>query len=87
MSTGLETWNQSILEIGPAYPFVGTEMLLALIGIASWIVWHIIQIKNENKVIDEEKQAFSDKKRLESAMKIAKIESLASRMDGHELDP
>ena len=64
MSTGLETWNQSMLEIGAAYPFVGTEMLWALIGIASWIIWHVIQIKNENKVIDEETREFSDKERL-----------------------
>ena len=85
MSTGLETWNQSILDIGPAYPFVGTEMLLAIIGIACWIIWHIIQIKSENKIIEEEKRAFSDKKKLAAAMKIAKIDSVAHHMDGHEL--
>ena len=85
MSTGLETWNQSILDIGPAYPFVGTEVLLSIIGIAFWIIWHIIQIKSENKVIDEEKKSFSDKKRLAAAMEMSKRESLAHRLDGHEL--
>ena len=85
MSTGLETWNQSILDIGPAYPFVGTEMLLSIVGLATWIIWHIIQIKSENKIIDQETKEFSDKERLAKAMQIAKIESLAHRMDGHDL--
>ena len=85
MSTGLETWNQSMLEIGAAYPFVGSEMLLALVGLASWVIWHVIQFKAENKTYEEEKRAFSDKERLKKAMKIAKIESLAHRMDGHDL--
>ena len=85
MSTGLETWNQSILDIGPAYPFVGSEMLLAIVGLATWIIWHIIQIKAENKVTEEERKSFSDKKRLAAAMKMSKRESLAHRLDGHDL--
>lgn len=85
MSTGLETWNQSILDIGPAYPFVGTEFLLVIIGFASWIIWHVIQIRMENKTYDEEKKSFSDPKRLESAIKMSRRESLATRLDGHDL--
>ena len=85
MSTGLETWNQSILDIGPAYPFAGSEMLLAIVGLATWVIWHIIQIKAENKVIEEERKSFSDKNRLAAAMKMSKRESLAHRLDGHEL--
>ena len=85
MSTGLETWNQSILDIGPAYPFVGTELLLTIVGLATWIIWHIVQIKTENKIIEEETKEFSDKKQLEKAMKIAKVDSVAHHMDGHKL--
>ncbi len=38
MSTGIETWNVNLLDIGPMYPFPGTEMLWVVIGIGSWIL-------------------------------------------------
>ena len=47
MSTGLTTWNQNLAEVSEIYPFVGTEMILAIAAIASWIIWHLIQIKME----------------------------------------
>lgn len=86
MSTGLETWNMNLLEIGTLYPFPGTEMLLALIGIGSWIVWHIIQIKAENATLDEEKSKFSDKAKLKKAMEISNAESLSENVKGHASD-
>ena len=85
MSTGLETWNQSMLEIGAAYPFTGTETLLTIIGLATWIIWHVIQFKTENRTYNEEKEFFSDKKKLENAMLMTRRETLVSRLDGHEL--
>lgn len=74
MSTGLETWNQSMLEIGPAYPFVGSEMLLAIAGLASWLIWHIIQARMENKAEEEERKAYSDKQKLAAALKSGNAE-------------
>ena len=48
MRTGLvENWID-IDILGPIYPFVGMEGLLAFVGIASWVAWHIIQINKEN---------------------------------------
>lgn len=86
MSTGLETWTQNLNELGPLYPFVGTEGILAIVGIASWILWHLIQIRSENKTIDEESARFSDKTKLERAMNVSNAESLAISMKGHASD-
>jgi len=48
MSTGLvDNWI-NIDTFGPIYPFVGTEGMLAIIGIAFWIIWHVWQIRKEN---------------------------------------
>jgi hypothetical protein len=48
MATGqVDNWV-NIDTFGAIYPFVGTEMLLAIVGIAFWIIWHIIQLKKEN---------------------------------------
>ncbi|MCG6888851.1 MAG: hypothetical protein LJE92_04635 [Gammaproteobacteria bacterium] len=48
MSTGLVDNWLNIDTFGPIYPFVGTEMFLAVVGIAFWVAWHIWQIKKEN---------------------------------------
>jgi len=48
MNTGLvDNWLNTD-TFGPIYPFVGTEGLMAIVGIAFWIGWHIIQIKKVN---------------------------------------
>ena len=59
MATGnFENWAGNIADIGPIYPFVGSEGLLVIIGLASWIAWHIIQAKQEKRAYDEEIERF-----------------------------
>lgn len=54
MQTGLvDNWI-NVDMLGPIYPFVGTEGLLAFVGIVAWIVWHIIQISKENAEFAED---------------------------------
>lgn len=54
MSTGLVDNWLNIDQFGAIYPFVGTEGLLAFLGIGFWVVWHIIQIKKENAEFAED---------------------------------
>lgn len=88
MSTGLETWQQNLNEVTELYPFAGTEMLLALAGIASWIIWHLIQLKMEGGVLAEEDAVFQDKERLAKARKLgvaeSTLESAKLHADGYE---
>ena len=69
MSTGLTTWTGNLNEVVELYPFVGTEMILAWVGIASWVIWHLLQIRGENKVLEEEEKRFSNQATLHDAMK------------------
>ena len=50
----IESWGGTITEIGPLYPMVGTEGVLVIIGVAAWIVWHVIQAKRENRDYEEQ---------------------------------
>ncbi len=84
METGLTTWNMNLLEIGTLYPFPGTEMLWAIIGLGTWIVWHLIQMRSENKNLVEEEQHFSDKAKLSNAMKVSNAETLNEALKSHE---
>ena len=48
MATGpVDNWL-NLDTFGAIYPFVGSEVLLAILGYAFWIIWHIWQIKKEN---------------------------------------
>ncbi len=54
MATGMiENWV-NIDVYGPIYPFVGTEGVLVIAGIAFWIIWHIWQFKAESKEFSED---------------------------------
>ena len=65
MSTGsFENWAGEIAEMGVIYPFEGTETILAVIGIAFWIWWHIKQISDEKKEIAEEQALLQNKEKL-----------------------
>ena len=47
MATGnVDNWL-NVDAFGAIYPFVGSEGLLAVLGIAFWLIWHFIQMKKE----------------------------------------
>lgn len=55
MMTGSFTdWAGNIAEIGPIYPFVGTEWLLVLAGVVFWLAWHVTQLSRESAKLKEE---------------------------------
>ena len=86
MSTGLETWTTNLNEVTELYPFAGTEMFLAWAAIASWVIWHLIQIRSENRQLEEEQAKFSDKERLSKAMKVSNADSLNETLKDHASD-
>ena len=52
MSTnGMESWAVDLKDIGAIYPFQGFEVLMVIVGLAFWIGWHVIQIRQENAEI------------------------------------
>ena len=62
MSTGnIESWEGNISEIGPLYPFVGLEVPLFIVGMALWIIWHVLQIRTEKSSYEDEIERFGDK--------------------------
>ena len=55
MTTGSFTdWNGSMFDIGPIYPFVGWEVPMVIVGFIFWIGWHYLQMRMENRRLEEE---------------------------------
>lgn len=60
MSTGaFENWTGEITEIGAIYPFVGWEGFMVIVGLVTWIGWHVIQTRRENADYEEQKKRFT----------------------------
>ena len=60
----VESWGGTITDIGPIYPMTGTEGLLVIIGLAAWIVWHVIQAKRENREYEEQIRKYGGRESL-----------------------
>lgn len=69
MSTiGYDSWAVDLAEVGPVYPFQGSEVLMVALGVIFWIGWHRIQYVREHK-------------HLEAARKVGDKEKVAKMLE------
>jgi hypothetical protein len=74
MSTGsFETWKGTVTDIGPLYPFVGSEVALVIIGLAFWIVWHLLQHRMEQSNYNDDMEVLKNPDKMDRAMKGEKV--------------
>ena len=53
-TTEVTSWAVDLSTLGPIYPFVGSEMLWFLLGLAFWIGFHIWQMRAEDRAFKED---------------------------------
>lgn len=64
-TTVVETWaGADLSQIGPIYPMVGSEFLLVVIGIALWLLFHILQARIEKKEFEADEALARSPERL-----------------------
>ena len=74
MQTGnVSDWNATMTDVGPLYPFVGTEMLWVVLGFVVWIVWHIWQARMESSNYNDDLATLKKNGNMERALKGEKI--------------
>jgi hypothetical protein len=60
MSTiGLGSWAVDLKDVGAIYPFQGSEVLMVIVGLAFWIGFHVVQMRQESAEIEDELKADS----------------------------
>jgi hypothetical protein len=57
MNTGLDSFTNPS-DIGALYPFQGAEVPLFIVGLVAWILWHVLQVRVENRDYGEAKREF-----------------------------
>ncbi|MDX2306973.1 MAG: hypothetical protein NW216_01910 [Hyphomicrobium sp.] len=55
LTIGLPSWAVDLKTVGAIYPFQGTETAMAIAALVFWILWHIIQIGQENAELREKR--------------------------------
>jgi hypothetical protein len=69
MSTGnFANWDGTIQDLGPLYPFVGSEVVMVIILIVLWVAWHVAQMKGENAELEHRVQRFRRAGELQKAL-------------------
>lgn len=64
-TTIVESWHgANLTELGPIYPFVGSEFVLWILGLAFWIGFHILGGRVEKREMAADEQAARDPVRL-----------------------
>jgi hypothetical protein len=70
MSTGdIVDWTGTMADVGPLYPFVGSEYLLFLVGMAFWIGWHIWQFRMENSNYQDDSETLKQNNNMDKALR------------------
>ena len=67
-TTGIESWAVDLAEVGPIYPFQGSEMILALVGIGLWVCWHVVQLTAERREAAERAKRYGDRETVEQVV-------------------
>lgn len=68
-TTAVTTWVTDISQLGPIYPFVGTEMLWYLVGLVFWIAFHVLQGRIEAREFEKEEESIRKPGRMGQALK------------------
>tara|TARA_B100001013_G_C24531775_1_gene411068 strand:+ start:214 stop:435 length:222 start_codon:yes stop_codon:yes gene_type:complete len=67
-TTPIDTWAVDLANVTVIYPWVGSEVVMASVGIIAWLAWHVWQVKHENSTYDENLRKYGGKETINSAI-------------------
>jgi hypothetical protein len=67
------TWTGNVAEIGPIYPWFGSEVVMTIVLLAIWIIWHVWQIGMEESNFHDDMQTLKREGNMERALRGERI--------------
>ncbi len=67
-TTPIDTWAVDLADVTLIYPWVGSEVIMAVVAIVLWLGWHVWQLKNENATYEEEKRKYGTPEQIDKAI-------------------
>jgi hypothetical protein len=62
------TWAVDLKDIGAVYPWVGLEVIMVLVAIAIWLIWHVVQIRMEENEYADDIKRYGGKENIKKAL-------------------
>jgi hypothetical protein len=62
------SWAVDLANVGAVYPWQGLEVIMVLVAVAAWIIWHIIQISQENREFVDDIKAYGKPDQIRKAL-------------------
>ena len=62
------TWAVDLKDVGAVYPLLGWETIMVLIAVALWILWHILQVRQENADFADDIKRYGSKESIKKAL-------------------
>jgi hypothetical protein len=62
------TWAVDLKDVGAVYPLLGWELIMVLIAVALWILWHILQVRQENADYADDIKKYGSKESIKKAL-------------------
>ena len=66
-TTPIETWAVDLADVTFIYPFVGTEVIMVVIAVVFWLLWHVWQCKSESQYFKDEVDKYATPENLRKA--------------------
>lgn len=81
-TTEVTSWAVDLSTLGPIYPFVGSEMLWFLLGLAFWIGFHVWQMRAESRAFKEDMSKLRTPADIEAALAGHRLSPAAAPITG-----
>jgi hypothetical protein len=68
MNMAFTDWDGNIADIGPIYPWVGSEVAMVIVAFVFWVGWHVVQLRMEGRRFDDQARALRQSGDLQKLM-------------------
>jgi len=62
------SWAVDLKDVGAVYPWLGLEVIMVLVAIALWLIWHIVQMRMEEQEYADDIKKYGGKENIKKAL-------------------
>ena len=84
-TTEVTSWAVDLATLGPIYPFVGSEKLWFVLGVAFWIGFHVWQMRAENRALRDDLSKLRTPAEIEAALAGHRLGHVAAPLSNNDL--
>ncbi|MEM7398887.1 MAG: hypothetical protein AAGF48_00430 [Pseudomonadota bacterium] len=64
----LTSWAVDLANVKAIYPWQGAELIMVIAGVVAWILWHVIQLREEKEEFKKDVAEYGSKESIKKAL-------------------